>query len=403
MHPENDIRRWIRIAVFNLFILAIAGTLLRYKIAFALPWVDQKYLLHAHSHFAFSGWLTQVLMTLMVYVIARLKGIELLNRFRPVLFMNLVSAYGMLLSFPFGGYQSVSVTFSTLSIVAGAWFAVVAWREMNRNGSADSAFLWFKAALFFMVLSSAGPFALSYMMAHNNTDIRLHLIAEYFFLHFQYNGWFLFTGMGVLYFFLPADVRNSKMLRNVWLLFVTACVPAYLLSVLWMNLYLPVYILVVLAALAQVTGWIILLPRLRDHLQPRGLARLFWLLAAVAFTVKLLLQAGSTIPELSHFAFGYRPVVIGYLHLMLLGVCTFFVLGACFNADLLIPTRTTRRGAWLFITGVILNELLLFVQGVTAIIGTYLENVQYWLFGVAVILMTGAFLLIAGQRWQIKS
>ena len=38
---------------------------MRYKIAYYLPFIEQANFLHAHSHFAFSGWITQVLMVLM--------------------------------------------------------------------------------------------------------------------------------------------------------------------------------------------------------------------------------------------------------------------------------------------------------------------------------------------------
>ena len=44
---------WFRIAVFNL--LLAFGVLLRYKIAYSLPFMQQKHMLHAHSHFAFTG------------------------------------------------------------------------------------------------------------------------------------------------------------------------------------------------------------------------------------------------------------------------------------------------------------------------------------------------------------
>ena len=48
--------KWLRISLFNLMLVAFLGMILRYKILFSLPFLDQKHLLHAHSHFAFSGW-----------------------------------------------------------------------------------------------------------------------------------------------------------------------------------------------------------------------------------------------------------------------------------------------------------------------------------------------------------
>ncbi len=58
MNPEQ---KWIKICFINLLIVALLGVTLRYKIAFSLPFVDQKHLLHGHSHFAFAGWITQII------------------------------------------------------------------------------------------------------------------------------------------------------------------------------------------------------------------------------------------------------------------------------------------------------------------------------------------------------
>lgn len=50
--------KYFRYSVISLFIVAVLGTLMRYKIAFSFPYFDQKNLLHAHSYFAFSGWIS---------------------------------------------------------------------------------------------------------------------------------------------------------------------------------------------------------------------------------------------------------------------------------------------------------------------------------------------------------
>ena len=60
---------WLKISLLNLLIVAILGLLMRYKIGFEFPFLDQKHLQHSHSHFAFSGWISHTLMVLMVYFI----------------------------------------------------------------------------------------------------------------------------------------------------------------------------------------------------------------------------------------------------------------------------------------------------------------------------------------------
>ena len=124
---ENDAfntRLWARIALINFFIVALAGIALRYKINFALPAVNQKYLLHAHSHFAFTGWAALALMTLMIHYLRR-QGQTAINfkKYHWLLIVNCISAYGMLIFFFLQGYAFYSISFSTLSIFVSYFFA----------------------------------------------------------------------------------------------------------------------------------------------------------------------------------------------------------------------------------------------------------------------------------------
>ena len=105
--------RW---AIFNLFIVSAAGVLLRYKILFPLPIVDHKNLLHAHSHFAFSGWVSLALFTALVQIITKHGPIRA-GIYRRLFYLLLIASYGMLLTFPFMGYKAPSIVFSTLSIL----------------------------------------------------------------------------------------------------------------------------------------------------------------------------------------------------------------------------------------------------------------------------------------------
>ena len=57
---------WIRFSIFNLMLVALLGLLMRYKILFEFPLLDQKSVQHSHSHFAFAGWVTHTLMTLLI-------------------------------------------------------------------------------------------------------------------------------------------------------------------------------------------------------------------------------------------------------------------------------------------------------------------------------------------------
>lgn len=398
----SPLQRWLKIVLFNLLLIAAIGVVLRYKIAYSLPFIDQKHLLHGHSHFAFAGWISQAIMILMVAYLAGINGAAVYKKYRWLLAGNLIAAYGMLITFPIQGYGLFSIIFSTASIFIGYAFAWIYWKDLNRLGTTHTAHLWFKTALFCNAFSSLGAFALAVMMVKKMIHQNWYLGAQYFYLHFQYNGWFFFAGMGLLtaklFFTAPA-----KQLQRIYWLFAGAIIPAYFLSALWMNIPVWMYILVIIAALAQVTGWVYMLgiirkawPALQQSLSVT--AKWLLILSASALTIKLILQLGSTIPSLSTLAFGFRPIVIGYLHLVLLGVITLFLLGYMFAENLLTLNKKAITGAGIFAGGIIINEVFLMTQGVAALEYFNIPFMNESLLIAALIMFTGITLLNISQQ-----
>lgn len=395
--------RWIRISLFNLVLVALIGAILRYKIAFALPIIDQKHLLHGHSHFAFYGWVTQVLIVLLVaYLVAGTKA-DILKKYRWILFANLATAYGMLIAFSIQGYGSFSILFSTLSVLVSYTFAIIYWKDLDKLQIKNVSHLWFKAALLFNAVSTLGVFALTGMMITKIMNQHWYLAAEYFYLHFQYNGWFFFACMGLFTELTIRFALPAASLKKIFWGFAFAAVPAYFLSTLWMPLPLWIYILVVIAAFAQLAGWIWFVailkskwPLLKNNISPT--AKKILALSAFALTTKLLLQTGSTIPSLSNLAFGFRPIVIGYLHLVLLGVITLFLLGYMFAEKFFYVNKMAATGVIVFGGAVILNEVFLMAQGVAAITYTVIPFINEILLGSALLLFSGALLISFSRR-----
>ena len=401
------LHRWIKVSLLNLLLVATLGVILRYKIAFPLPFIDQKHLLHGHSHFAFAGWITQALMSLLVGYLAKEKGPQVFTRYRFLLYANLVSAYGMLLSFPFQGYGSISISFSTLSIFVSYIFAVMYWKDLNRISEKNSSHSWFKAAVVFNAVSSVGAFGLAFMMVKHVTNQNLYLAAVYFFLHFQYNGWFFFACMGLLINWLCGFITAEQSFNNIFRLFFFASVPAYFLSVLWMPIPLWMYVVVIVSAIAQVAGLIVLIRVISSNfLLIRNtiskLSAYLLGLSAIALTVKLLLQLGSVIPSLSQLAFGFHPIVIGYLHLVLLGVITLFILGYAILYGIVIINKLSIIGVIIFAIGIILNEVVLMSQGVAAILYKIIPYCNEVLLGVAVIMFSGLLLVNIGIHYTTR-
>jgi len=396
-----SIRQWLRISIISFLIVSILGVLMRYKIPFSLPALHQKHLLHAHSHFAFTGWITQTLYVLLLYFLQKQLNGVLNRRYRFLLIGNLIACYGMLFSFTAQGYGIISISFATLSIIINYAFAFTYCRDLKKMPSHASK-PWLKASLFFSVLSSLGTFYLAYMMYSRSVDQNQYLGSLYFFLHFQYNGWFSFAAMGLLIAWFRNLLPDVKISPLVFQLSFWACIPAYLLSTLWANLPPWLYVLTVFAAVAQFAGWTIFLKQLAgfwQRLKPMvsKTGGLILMLAAFAFTIKLLLQLGSTIPAVSKLAFGFRPIVIAYLHLILLAVFSLFLLSYSFENGFLQRNKTTIAGLAIIAAGVFLNEFVLLVQGVAAFSYTSIPYVNEILLGVAFTIMMGILVLLFSQ------
>ena len=190
---------------------------------------------------------------------------------------------------------------------------------------------------------------------------------------------------------------TNKQLKTIFWLFCLACVPAYFLSALWMPIPLSIYLLVIAAAIAQVIAWFLLVRLMFNNktaiklvLNDKG--RWLILLAGMALTIKLLLQLGSTHPALSKLAFGFRPIVIGYLHLVLLGVITIFILGYIISMDLIDRGKYFMPGIRIFITGIIVNEILLMLQGTLGLSYSIVPFINELLLIAALIMFSGILL-----------
>jgi len=385
---------WLKFSLLNLCIVASLGVLMRYKIGFEFPYFEQKNLQHSHSHFAFAGWISHTLMVLMVYYlqtkITHFQG----NKYTKTIIANLVCSYGMLVFFIIQGYGLYSIIFSTASIFVSYYFGYQFLKDLKLLDEDLLAKKWFKAAIFFNIISSLGTFYLAYMMISKNFVQDLYLSSVYYYLHFQYNGWFFFACMGLLFGLLNLRKSEHLFYETTFKLFAIACIPAYLLSILWLDLPVWLYIITVIAALTQVFAWFkflfILWKTKRNSLENFS-PLLQYILVFVGFSlsVKLVLQLGSTVPAISQLAFGFRPIVIAYLHLVLLAIITLFLLFYIYANHLIYPNKKIKFGVFLFSVGVILNEIVLAIQGITSINYTIIPYINEILFGVSIILFIG--------------
>jgi hypothetical protein len=379
--------------------VAYLGVLMRYKIGFRFPFFDQKHLQHAHSHFAFSGWITHTLFVLILCCSPFINDLKQTRKYHFLLWLNLIAAYGMLISFAVQGYDTISIIFSTISVLVCILFCFFYFTDSSRQQHLYKAVIWFKAALGFSVFSALGTFALAYMMAAKNFSLNWYLGSVYFYLHFQYNGWFFFSCFGLLFHQLQRYFPSLTVSRNLFRLFFISCIPAFLLSVLWARLPVWLYSLAIAGAVIQFAGWVFFIRFIRSKIPEiktrlPGFVQLIFLIVFLALTVKLLLQLGSTVPVISKLAFGFRPVVIAYLHLVLLVIISLFLIGFLVSTGHINHSGLTRKALFLFAGGILVNECLLALQGILSFGYVLVPCINEMLFGAAIIIFTGTALLV---------
>jgi hypothetical protein len=392
-------KQWIQIALINFCVVALAGVTMRYKINFSLPAVNQKYLMHAHSQFAFVGWVAVGLMTLMVRYLIRNNVQTNYRKYHWILMADVIASYAMFISFIIQGYDVWSITFSTLTIFISYFFIFFYWKDLNKVVDAGFSRAWQKAALLLWAFSSLGAFTLAYLMANHIMIQDLYFSAVYFFMHFQYNGWFLFVCFGVFFSYMHrlGLIRIGVLSRRLFIVMAVTVVPTYFLSILWMRLPLALHWIANISAVFQLLVLfyffkILKVVRKSESIQFTWSTKWLWIMASTAFILKIILQMLSTMPFLSHFAFGFRPVVIGYLHLSFVGIISLFILGYVNEFIHRFRGRVSGIGAVIFVSGFVVQEIILMLQGLEAM---NVEPIKY----ANIILFYCAILMAAGLIW----
>ncbi|HTO14281.1 MAG TPA: hypothetical protein VLZ83_00810 [Edaphocola sp.] len=402
MNKTFGFKKWVRFGLLNLFLVALLGLLMRYKIAFDFPFFHQKYLLYAHSNFAFTGWIGYMCYIALTRVLANNIPNLSLAKYKWLIGLNLVGSYGMYISFIAQGYRTISILFSILTILVAIAFAISFINDSRKLPANSASKPWANMAVVLNVLSNLGPLYLGYMMFTKDFHSDLYLAATYYFLHFQYNGWFFFTALALIANYLPKNVPGID-INKYFKLFAWTVLPTFLLSILWAKIPFWLYIISVIAAFIQLFAWIAMVIKNYPILIKRKIVgkhswiNIFIYASLFAMSIKFLLQTVSVIPSLSHMVFGFRPIVIAYLHLVLLGVFTLFVIGYLLMRGWFIPTKNMKLAAFCFLIGVVLNELFLGIQGGAAIFYVPIPYINEFLLLAAVFLFVGAGWMFVSQ------
>lgn len=385
----------LQFAFGNLFLVAVLGLLLRSSPFLPLPFTYEN-MLHGHSHFAFGGWAMSILIWMIIQYFPSIAQKISFSHWRNIIFLNLFSAYGMLASFPFEGYGVVSIIFSTLSVVAGYYLAIILWKASKKEEQ-NTGVRFLRAGLFYLALSAIGPFATGPLIAMGKQGSPIYFDTIYFYLHFQYNGWFAFTVLAVLYQIIERK-GISKNGKKVATLFIISCLPAYFLSTLWNHPTAAFYVIGGIAALLQLISVFYLVKDFTQLKNEHSFLKIVMQLALLAFTVKNILQLLSAFPFFADMAYANRNFIIAYLHLALLGFVSLLAIVFVVNENQKILNVPFKRALFIFIVAFVLTELLLVLQACGSILNFLIPKFSMLLFVTTGMLPVSAF----AMYWRIR-
>lgn len=345
----------VRLSFFNLLLVSLIGLLMRSFSFFNSFPLEYKNILHGHSHFAFGGWVMPILLALFLKSFSDLAEKVSFHHWRNIAVLMLASAYGMLLSFPVEGYKAVSISFSTLSIASGCYMAIVVWKAL-KGMELKTSHRFIQWALIYFVISAVGPFATGPLIATGKQGSPLYFDAIYFYLHFQYNGFFTFLVLAILYKMLERKGLAAHG-KNVFLLFNLACAPTYALSILWNEPSFVFNIIGGVGAFLQLIGFAYLLKDVKATPWKKNWINYLLQFSLAAFAIKIVLQFFSAFPAIASLAYHQRNFVIAYLHLVMLGFISAFVFSQVFAS--VQNVKAVKQGLLLFLLSFVSTELLL--------------------------------------------
>lgn len=351
------------VALGCLTAVAATGALLRWSQIRPLPGFNYGHWLHAHSHTAFLGFVFNAFLGL---ALVRFLPDAERPAFRRLFVVLQVAVLGMFATFPAQGYGPASIAFSTLHMIGAGVFA---WRLWRKNTAAPGARAHLRVALACLVISGVGPLALGPLAALGFRDTPAYALCIYFYLHAQYNGWFLFFLQALL--LQPpagreASVRQTRLARAACLWLGAGVVLTLAQSTLWLGPPAWVNVVAGLGGVAQLVGFGIFL---RALAAPGTAGAWFagsrpatarWLLrlALAAWVLKLVLQATAVAPGLDALV-NHRFIVIAFLHLVFLGVVAPAILAFGFTAGWLRNTCAARFAVGVFFSAAAVSELVL--------------------------------------------
>ena len=360
-----NLKPHVRNALAYFVMAAVLGVVLRSFQVLEIS-ITYKFFVHTHSHIALLGWVYLALTTLIykLFVQSPVKDIK----YRRIFWFTQLTLIGMLLTFPFQGYALFSIVFSTLFLFASYWFFWFFTKHAKREFKKNNSYRCIKMALWLMVISSLGPWALGAIMNTLGAESIWYRMAIYFYLHFQYNGWMILALIGMFFYIAEQQqyiISDKTFERFMWI-FNLGVLLSFFLSTLFTHPPILLNFLGGLGALLQLIAFGILIKAFtaKKHNSgvyftsfQNGLLRT----VIILWGIKMILQLISASTYLANLAATVLDFTIAYLHWTFLGVVT---IGIFFFLDYFQMLKIPKKGYWLYLAGFVITEALIFYKGI---------------------------------------
>jgi len=389
---------WAKISLFFLMITSLLGLLIR-----ILPIqniIDNSYfygLLQSHSHTGFLGW---VFIAVYILILDNFGQPDILKRKKTKIIIAFVTFFiaGMTISFPFFGYNFISITFLSL-FLAFSYYALYYLYKSIRTETKDTiSYKFIKTAIYLYLLSSISPWALGPIMAMGYKKTALYYNDIFFYLHFLYNGFIIFSIIGLL--FIKYEIQNLKIknlnisLNNGLKFLLTGTVLNYSESVLWTKPHYSIYLIAFFSSILILTGVYYLWKSINSiNLAVKKSMYSSFLLnfALILFVVKSILQTLQSFPVFASISYDLKSyLIIGYIHLVTLGIITPFLLTLYLRGNFIAKSKLYNIGITSYLLGFLLTETILFGQGLLLWNGITSLTPQYNL----IIMISSVFLFL---------
>ena len=389
--------RW----AFGFFFLAVClGLVMRSYHVVEIPYFEYRNILHTHSHLAMLGWGHLMLIAGMVFGLVKEK--DQTKEYKWLFLGTVIALLGMLFSFPFQGYGPISISFSTLHMLLSYGFA---YKLLNiiRSSEKTPATRLIRLAIWFMVISTLGLWALGPVSATLGRMHELYFMTVQWFIHFQLNGWFVLGALGlILLYFEERGFQIPWPTYQEWILSISV-VMTFMLAVTWAAPKPIFFQINGMAVIIQLIAYFWILKSVFNLVKTdklKGIARVLLILALISLVAKAILQGLLVFPSIAVISYSIRIYVIGFLHLVLLGVMTMGVSAVAIARGWINELPISKMGWILLIAGFVLTEVLLFLQGTLVWLEMgFLPGYNFWLFIASCLFPLSLAFIMAGLRF----